>query len=209
MCWKMLSISPFISSKSVFVNGNIWRDLASCIAGLDSNTLLKFNEIPYLGNKISIYVDSKYTGVYSDGSMIKPYVTITEALNSIGSDATRGTYGEPTIDTDIHIKDQYCIFVQHGAYNEDIVIPAFRAINLIAIGCVVIGSGDLQYWESTTVRNVTINVYKNMSVTVGQYRSTVAFTTMSKLPDSISTHEHLMSCWQISGQIKANFIAGN
>ena len=72
-------------------------------------------------------------------------------------------------------------------------IPAFRAIHLIAIGCVVIGSGDLQYWESTTTRNVTINVYKNMSVSGGQYRSTAAFTTMSKLPDSISTLEHLMS----------------
>ena len=46
-----------------------------------------------------------------------------------------------------------------------------------------------------------------MSVTVGQYRSTVAFNTTSKLPDSISTHAHLMSCWQISGQIKAKFIA--
>ena len=95
------------------------KDQASGLAGLDSNALLKVNKIPYLGNKISIYVDSKYTGVYSDGSMLKPYVTITEALNSIGADAARGIYGEPTIDTDTHIKDQYCIFVQHGSYNED------------------------------------------------------------------------------------------
>ena len=48
-----------------------------------------------------------------------------------------------------------------------------------------------------------------MSVTVGQYRSTVAFTTTSKLPDSISTHAHLLSCWQISGPIKAKVITGN
>ena len=62
------------------------KDQASGLSGLDSNTLLKINEIPYLGNKISIYVDSKYNGLFPDGSMIKPHLTITEALNSIETD---------------------------------------------------------------------------------------------------------------------------
>ena len=82
------------------------------------------------GNTISYYVDSKYLGGSNDGSILRPYTTIQTALNAIGTEtgATRGTYGDPTSNTDPHLHDQFSIYIQHGIYNETITVPAFRFI---------------------------------------------------------------------------------
>ena len=44
------------------------------------------------------------------------FTTIKSALNAVGTDTgtTRGTYGEPTSNTDIHIHDQFAIYIEHG-----------------------------------------------------------------------------------------------
>ena len=59
---------------------------ATGVAGLDSNSFLKVNEFPSFRNKINYYVDNKYSLLYSDGSKLRPYITITDALNAIGAD---------------------------------------------------------------------------------------------------------------------------
>ena len=194
-------IDTFISSK----------DQALGIAGLDASTLLKLSEFPNFGNTISYYVDSKYTLSNSNGSELRPFTTIQTALNAIGTDvgATRGTYGELTSDSDIHFRDQFTIWIEGGIYDEDITIPAFRHIKLIAKGMLCLGNGANQYWASSNSRNITIQVFKNLSVTGGQYRSTVCITAIPRLYDGLNTHESLISGWHVSGSIIAKFITGN
>ena len=66
---------------------------------MDSNGLLKVSEFPNFNNTITYYVDSKYTLGNSDGSILRPYTTITSALSLIGSpigNATTGTI-DPTL----------------------------------------------------------------------------------------------------------------
>ena len=82
---------------------------------------------------------------------------------------------------DIHIHDQFAIYIEHGFYNETITTPAYRFIQLIAVGGVVsIGDSQGQYFDSSGagIKDVTIVVYKNPSVTVSYYRATGVFTTM-------------------------------
>ena len=75
-------IDSFISSK----------DSVSGIAGLDSNTCLKVSEFPNLNNSITFYVDQKYSKGNSDGTILRPYTTISSVLNQ---------YIEPTDNTEL------------------------------------------------------------------------------------------------------------
>ena len=85
-------IDSFIASK----------DQASGIAGLDSAGHLKVGEIPNLGNSIEYWVDCNYSLGNSDGSILKPFTSITSAMNAVGTGTlggvagTRGSYEEPT-----------------------------------------------------------------------------------------------------------------
>ena len=65
-------IDTFIASK----------DQASGIAGLDSNTKLKVSEFPNFTSTITFYVDQKYSLGSNDGSILRPYTTISAALSN-------------------------------------------------------------------------------------------------------------------------------
>ena len=69
-----------------------------------------------ISNTITYYVDSKYTGSVTNGSIWYPYTKIQDALNAIGTDyeATLDAYGSPTSNSDIHIHDTFCVNVEHG-----------------------------------------------------------------------------------------------
>ena len=207
---KITNLTSDLSACEKTIN----KDTASGYASLDTNTKLKVSQFPKFGSTISYYVDCNYTLGSNDGSKLRPFTTITSALNAIGTDtgATRGTYGEPTSNTDIHLHDQFAIYVEHGIYNETITVPGFRFISLIAVGGLVsIGDSQSQYWDSSGsgIKDVYINVYKNPAVTVGYYRGTVIFTASLNVNDGQFTHETNMSGWLISGRILATFVSGS
>ena len=140
-------IDSFIASK----------DQASGIAGLDSAGHLKVGEIPNLGNSIEYWVDSNYSFGNSDGSILKPFTSITSAMNAVGTgtlggvNGTRGSYGEPTSTGDPYYSSVFRVFVKSGYYSEAPIIPSYRQIILTAIGSVHVSG------------NVFINIFRNSS----------------------------------------------
>ena len=105
-------IDNFISSK----------DQSSGIAGLDSNTKLKIAEFPNFNNSVIYYVDCNYTLGYNDGSISKPYTTVTGALTNISS---------PTSNSHPSITNRYIIHVSGGNYEESIIVPGSCHITFI------------------------------------------------------------------------------
>ena len=106
-----------INSKKPNSTGNIILGVADIIGLQDSiSTGNSFNSV---SNTITYYVDSKYVGAVNSGSLLNPFTKIQDALNAIGTDdgATRGIYGEPTSNSDIHMYDTFSICIEHGIYN--------------------------------------------------------------------------------------------
>ena len=130
-------IDTFISSK----------DQTSGIAGLDSNTKLKVSEFPNFNNTITFYVDQKYMLGSSDGSILRPYTTISSVLS---------LYTEPANNSDTHLKYTFVIYVNAGNYDEDLTICGSRHWTLITCGLVVLGDGNSKYFA--TPRNITIRL---------------------------------------------------
>ena len=112
--------------------------------------------MPNFCNNISYYVDSKYSLGSNDGSFLRPFTTITQALNAIGTDtgATRGTYGEPTTNSDPHLHDQFSIYVQHGIYDD---------INIKMVYCIYTDHINFfMYWRlETRIQNGDILIYNS------------------------------------------------
>ena len=155
-----------INSKKPNSSGNINLGVSDII-GFDS--ILGGSSISSVSNTITYYVDSKYTGSITNGSILTPFTKIQDALNAIGTDdlATRGIYGEPSSVSDIHLYDTFSICVEHGIYNETITIPAYRFINMIAMnGPVCIGDSKFQNFISSSqnIHNVNINIYIKIQI---------------------------------------------
>ena len=143
------AIDSFISSKGQ----------ANGLATLDTNTNLPLSQLGNcVNNTICFYVDSKYAGSVNDGSILKPFTTISSALALISPWASG---------SDSHIADRYVIHVAGGNYDESLTIPNFAHITLIADGLVYLGYTTLQYFEGMSnaghVRDVTLNVGKPSS----------------------------------------------
>jgi len=141
---------------------NLITDLSNLTTNLSNkadlvNNVLKISETPNFGNTIEYWVDCNYALGNSDGSIIKPFTTITNALNAVGTgtlggvSGTRGTYGEPTSSSDPYYSSVFRIFVKSGYYSESPVIPSYRQIILTAIGAVNVSG------------NVFINIFRNSS----------------------------------------------
>ena len=187
-------IDTFIASK----------DQVSGVAGLDANGLLKVSELPSLGNTITFYVDSKYTAGSNDGSILKPYATISAALVNIVT---------PVDNTDPNLANRFIIHVMGGMYNESLTIPGCRHITFVADGLVFLGTTTLQYLGGMSapgnIQDVTIQVYRNSAVTTTYYRATTIFTTTSYLQRGAAyTHTGLEGGWWISGIINLCVLTG-
>jgi hypothetical protein len=76
-----------------------------------------------------------------DGSFDAPFTTIQAAI-----DAT----GIPSDPTDVF---PYTILVASGVYDEDLVIPGYRSINLVAMGGVILGIPSAG--PPTSIRNIS------------------------------------------------------
>ena len=87
------------------------------IAGLDSNNCLKVSEFPNLNNTITYYVDQKYSKGISDGSILRPYTTISSVLY---------LYTEPIDNTNVHLMVRFIIYINGGNYDGDFVICGSR-----------------------------------------------------------------------------------
>jgi len=112
---------------------------ANGLATLDSGTNLPLSQLGNcVNNTICLYVDGKYTGAVNDGSILKPYTTISVALALISPWANS---------SDPHIADRYVIHVAGGAYDESLTIPNFSHVTLVADGLVYLGATTLQYFE--------------------------------------------------------------
>ena len=99
---------------------------ANGLATLDSGTNLPLSQLGNcVNNTICFYVDSKYTGSVNDGSLLKPFTTISSALALI-SPWSNGS--------DPHIEDRYVIHVAGGNYDESLTIPNFNHVTLVADG---------------------------------------------------------------------------
>ena len=186
-------IDSFIASKAQL----------SGLAPLDSSGYLPLS---YLGNctnnSIIFYVDGKYTGSVNDGSILKPFTTISSALSLI-SPWSNGFAG--TGSADAHISDRYIIHVAGGAYDESLTIPNFAHITLVADGLVYLGYTQDQYFEGMSVaghvRDITLNVGKPSTFTgTNMMRATCVFTTTSYMQRGQAyTHTGLQGGWKVSG----------
>ena len=130
-----------------------------------------------------------------DGSFANPFLTISKAMTEIGVpvDAADG-------------KNRFTVLVMPGCYDEDVVMPAARIINLLGIGTVTLGDGAGSNFASTTPRNLTIDI--NDAVEVGGYRPSYTIATvLGSAGETSSTHAAYRTGFMISGNLVYNNIA--
>ena len=114
----------------------------------------------------------KYIIGNSDGSILRPYTTISSVLNQ---------YVEPEDNTDTHFMDRFIVYINGGNYDEDLVMCGSRHWTLIACGLIVLGTGNSQYFAtSTTPRNITIRMGRNVAQSTSYYRETAILETLIK-----------------------------
>jgi hypothetical protein len=91
----------------------------------------------------SLYVNNGMTVASPDGSIAAPFPTIQAALDAAGPPAD--------------ILDQflpYNIIVQTGIYDEDLAVPPYRAVNLLAVG----GPVAVQDFSGTVPRDLVVHL---------------------------------------------------
>ena len=70
--------------------------------------------------------------------------------------------------------------------------------------------GNVKIGSSTSIKDVTLVMYKNPAITANNYNSTIIFTTMASLEGGGNySYSEIMSGWEISGHIGVNFISGS
>lgn len=118
----------------------------------------------------------------------RQYTTISAAMTGIGNGAVIGDMKKPII-----------VKIAGGTYNEDVTVPSGRPITLIPEGTVVLGSGDLSNWGSTTTRSFTLN-FTSASLNGSDLRHSFSIegTTNS---DGTSTFISHAGMFRISGNL--------
>ena len=147
---------------------------------------------PHIGDVY--YLDSTSTVTIRNGTVSAPFVSFAELFIAVpdpGSDTAEQN----------RIITVYC----KGIFNEDVVIPARRRFLFYSVGLCVIGSGDLQYFESTTARTVDWNF--NSDDETSKSRPFIAFKSLGNL-ESSSTHIGYENGWKISGAFTLKADAG-
>lgn len=133
-----------------------------------------------------------------------PFLTIQGAINALEVHPipAGGVWGSPA---GSFIRPQ--IKVATGIYNENLEIPTDAYLILTAMGPVVLGSGDLDYWESSVSRDITwindsvVEASGSHSVSGSQRRPTLILN--SDIADAASSvvGNETASGWYISGNL--------
>ena len=199
---KITNLTTDLSACEKSANKNV----ASGYCPLDSNIFVPLSNLGNCtNNTITFYVDSKYIGSVNDGSILKPYVTISAALANITT---------PIDNTDTNLSTRYIIHVMGGMYDESLTIPGARHITFISDGLVFLGTTTSQYLGGMSsaghIRDINIQIFRNTAVTATYYRATTVFTTTTYLQrGSAYTHTGLAGGWRISGIINIGAITGS
>jgi len=148
------------------------------------------------GGGIFTYPNILFVGPGSDGAaddtdLNTPFITIQGAVDAIG--------GPPTSAEDQ--KQRYIILIAPGAYDENVVLPAARFIELLGLGPWVLGDGALDNFETTpgSERNLTIQTNSDAEFPEA-CRPTIVLGTLL-LGETSSTHTANAVGALISGQI--------
>ena len=124
--------------------GRITSGVITALTASEVKTMLGLDFIPDLTN--SFWVDSSRTDSYTeDGSIGKPYKTISSLMTAIG----------PPVDRD-DARRKICVYINSGQYDEDVTIPKQRLITFYTIGVVIIGDGVGDDYDSTTPRDIIV-----------------------------------------------------
>jgi hypothetical protein len=123
-----------------------------------------------------------------------PYPTIQSALNAIGP-----------AKSNIDAKRARTVFITAGTYDEDLVLPRGRIINIVCLGSVVLGNNLGSNFGSTNARSITA-VYDNADVFSDPNVKPGLTITPLFVGDATSSLVAEASCMFISGNIN---ISGN
>ena len=145
--------------------------------------------------KNTFYIDGDYVGDASNGGIDTPFKSFAAAFTVIDAD------------TSLAEQDRLItIIVNGGIYNEAVTVPAYRNIRLFSKGTVIIGSGDLANYNSTTSRDFTWNF--NSDSETNRRRPQLIIGTLNTDPESTSTHLAYANGWIISGDFLLPIDAG-
>jgi len=140
-----------------------------------------------------LYVAPGATGAADDADPNTPFVTIQGAVAAIGG---------PPVDADDQ-KRRFIVLIASGSYDENVVLPAARFIELLGIGPWILGDGAGADFASTTPRNLTIQTNSDQEFVIdldGACRPTVVVGTLVT-GDTSSTHTAYAIGGIISGQV--------
>jgi len=143
-----------------------------------------------------LFVGPGATGAADDDDLNSPFITIQGAVDGIG--------GPPTSAADQ--KRRYIILIAPGAYDEDVVLPAARFIELLGLGPWVLGDGALENFASNTPRDLTIQSNSDAEFP-DACRPTVLIGTLVT-GETSSTHAAYAAGAIISGQILYATVGG-
>jgi len=150
-------------------------------------------------NNISIYVDNSRTDTYTpDGSILKPYKTLSDCMTAIGAPAD-------TADA----RKKIVVHINAGQYDEDVYIPQQRMMTLDCIGTVVLGDGaDDDLYNSTTPRDLIVQ--NSATGEPADAPSRPMFAVKGVTTETSSTHSaYGAGNLLISGDLVFNHLDGN
>ncbi|WP_218925487.1 hypothetical protein [Bacillus sp. es.036] len=149
------------------------------------------------GEETVIWADSSATGP-GDGTPSDPFNSLQAAVNAATSSVFATTFG---------MRARLVILIAaNSVFNEDIVIPPARHVQLLGLGPWVLGSGDLAFFNSSVSRNITIQTDSNLENSYNsqgpafQARPVTVIGTLDN-GTSVSTHTNYTDGAIISGDV--------
>lgn len=143
----------------------------------------------------TLFVDKNRTDAYvATGAIAKPFKTLTDAMTYIGTPTNIAEQ-----------KERYLVLIASGEYDENLVVPGGRVIELVGLGPWLLGDGAGANFTSTTPRNLIWN--NDSSVEFGGCRPTLKISAL-RPSESSTTHPAYGTCASISGNLIVTETAG-
>jgi len=138
-----------------------------------------------------LFVGPGSPGAADDADLNTPFVTIQGALDTIGIPADPADFVR-----------RFIVIVATGVYDEDLVVPAGRLIQLLAMGPVVLGDGSQNWYDSATPRNITWNLDDALELVPDKQRPTLILgPALAPIGAGATIHNAYGSEWFVSGSL--------